>query len=94
VVQANLLAMEREVRGTLNIASGTRTSVNELARTLQEILGVDRELRYGPPRPGDIRDSWADITRARRMLGFRPRYTLREGLEAMVAGGASGNGSP
>jgi UDP-glucose 4-epimerase len=54
--------------------------VNALADTIGVILGKPVEKRFLPPRAGDIRDSWADVSEARRLLGFEPRVGLEDGL--------------
>ena len=86
VVEANLTAAEADgVNGAvLNVATGAATSVNGLADAIGELLGkpVDRE--FLPPRPGDVRESWADIGEARRRLGFEPAVSLEEGLRRTV----------
>ena len=64
----------------MNIACGERTSINDLLRLMQENLDVYKAPRHGPPRPGDVRDSLADITRAKTELDYRPSVDLREGL--------------
>jgi UDP-glucose 4-epimerase len=63
-----------------NIAAGRPVSVRDLARVLAGILGVPDAVEARPPRPGDIRDSWADVSAARRDLGFAARVPLEEGL--------------
>ncbi len=63
-----------------NIASGTGTSILEVARILGEALGSDLKPEHAGPRPGDILHSWADISLAKKELGFKPRVSLREGL--------------
>jgi UDP-glucose 4-epimerase len=63
-----------------NVAGGSPASVNAVADTIGRILGKPVEKLHGPPRPGDIRDSWADLTAARETLGFEPSITLEEGL--------------
>jgi nucleoside-diphosphate-sugar epimerase len=82
IVRANLLASEAEgIAGeTFNIASGRTHTVNELARTLSKILGRPIEPVYAGPRPGEIRDSAADIGKAERMLGYRPSVGFEEAL--------------
>jgi len=80
------LAGERPVAGQIiNVGSGTATSVSEVARLLSEIAGVPVRTKRLDPRPGDIRDSCADITKAAEKLGFAPRTSLREGLERTLA---------
>jgi UDP-glucose 4-epimerase len=69
----------------INIAAGGRISLLDLVRTLQQILGRQTEPVFGPTREGDVRDSQADITKARRLLGFAPSVSLEEGLRRTVA---------
>jgi UDP-glucose 4-epimerase len=64
-----------------NIAAGAPASVNHVAETIGTILGKTVEKRFEPPRPGDIRDSWADISAARETLGYEPQVELAAGLE-------------
>jgi len=82
VVGANLLAAERTGAdgGAVNIATGRPTSVLELARTIAGIVGRPLKVKRAPARKGDIRHSHADVSMARRTLGFRPSVGLREGL--------------
>jgi nucleoside-diphosphate-sugar epimerase len=63
-----------------NISGGRPATVNEVADTIGRILDKPVERRHGPPRAGDIRASWADITAARETLGWQPRIGLDEGL--------------
>jgi UDP-glucose 4-epimerase len=85
VVRANIRAMESEASGIFNIAGGSRISLNQLAGSLSGITGIHHRPVYEPPRPGDVRDSLADISRARDAFGFSPRYTLEAGLRETVA---------
>jgi UDP-glucose 4-epimerase len=82
VVDANLLAADAEgVSGkVLNIATGRATTVNDLAEAIGTLLGRSVERDDQPERAGDVRDSWADVTRARELLGWEPRVGLDEGL--------------
>jgi nucleoside-diphosphate-sugar epimerase len=82
VVEANVLAAVTEgVSGAvLNVATGRATSVNELADTIGSLLGRSVERDDQPERTGDVRDSWADVTRSRDLLGWEPRIGLEEGL--------------
>ena len=90
VVQANLLAATiadpAAIGQVYNIAVGGRMSLNDLFRTLRELL-VERHAAHGIPdpiheefRPGDVRHSQADITKARRLLGYEPTHDVRSGL--------------
>jgi len=64
-----------------NVAAGSPATVNHLADTIGDILGKPVENRFEPARPGDIRDSWADISAAQEALGYEPRVDLAAGLE-------------
>jgi nucleoside-diphosphate-sugar epimerase len=82
VAEANALALESPsaAGAVMNIACGESTSINTLLRIMQGVLGVSATARHGSPRPGDVRHSLADITRARKMIGFKPSVDLKEGL--------------
>ena len=86
VVDATMLAAEAaDANGRMfNVAAGSPGSVNDVADTIGRILGKPVEKEFQPPRPGDIRDSWADITAARETLGFEPTVGLEEGLRRTV----------
>jgi UDP-glucose 4-epimerase len=68
-----------------NVAAGSPASVNQIADTIGEILGKPVERRHLPSRAGDIRNSWADLSKSERVLGYAPRVGLEEGLRATVA---------
>jgi UDP-glucose 4-epimerase len=82
VVELNLKAAKAKgVSGKLyNAGNGGRITLNEAWATLQKIEGVKIAPVYGPPRPGDVRDSQADTARAVAELGHTPRYSFEEGL--------------
>jgi nucleoside-diphosphate-sugar epimerase len=65
----------------MNVATGGRISLNELLKTLCELLGVQTQAIYREPRAGDVRDSQADVSRAKALTGYEPSVDLREGLE-------------
>jgi len=67
-----------------NVAAGSPASVNLIADTIGEILGKPVERRHLPSRAGDIRNSWADLSKSERVLGYVPRVALAEGLRATV----------
>ncbi len=82
VVQANLLAMRTPAAaaGVFNVGTGRQTSLLDLLATLQAIAGRSGAPEFAEARAGDIRDSVADISRAREVLGYEPRATLHAGL--------------
>jgi UDP-glucose 4-epimerase len=86
VVEANVLAMAApDVAGrTYNIACGERITLNDLVATIGRVLGRTIEPRYAEARPGDVRHSMADTSRARDELGYRVIVRLEEGLARTV----------
>jgi UDP-glucose 4-epimerase len=68
----------------LNIAAGTPGTVNQLADLIGRILERQVEKEYRDPRPGDVRDSWADVELAERVLGYRAQVDLEEGLRRTI----------
>jgi nucleoside-diphosphate-sugar epimerase len=88
VVDANMAALVAEGAGgqVVNVACGQRTTLNELVARLIDQLGSDVQPVYWPARPGDVRHSLADVTRAFEVLGYIPRVDLAEGLARTVAG--------
>lgn len=86
VVEANCLAAEAaEACGeAINIACGASISVNQIIAMINERLGRSIKPNYVPNRPGDIRDSWADINLARERIGYTPIVGIAEGLNRTI----------
>jgi len=86
VVDGVLRATEApDVSGqVINVATGTRTSLNELLRVLQALMGTSLVATYGAGRDGDVKDSQADISKAARLLGYTPLVSLEDGLRQTV----------
>lgn len=87
VVDANIAVCRAAgpLSGVYNVACGSSTSILELVALLNEILGTSLEPEFQPSRAGDIRNSMADIRRARAAFGYQPSVSVREGLERTVA---------
>ncbi len=84
VVQANLRAASSDATGAFNVGSGTRVTINHLARLVADASGEDVAIEHGDPRPFDVRDSLADIGAARAAFGFAPSVNLATGLRGYV----------
>src|ERR1700730_11583781 len=83
VVEANLLACEakRAAGLAINIGTGSRYTLNQTLALLEKITGRTAKAKHAPPSDGDIRDSQADITVAKNVLGYNPRIGFEEGLK-------------
>lgn len=86
VVEATLLALERDVAGeVINVGSGKATSISQLCKIFLKTTGkTDLEPVYGPPRVGDIKRSQADIRKAGGLLGFKPKVSLEQGVRELL----------
>ena len=87
VVEANLAAAAEPAAAgrVMNIAVGSSHTLNELVSALQGLLDSELEPEYGPPRPGDVSESLADVSLARELLGYEPRVEFEEGLQRTIA---------
>lgn len=85
VVQANIKAAQATgVSGAFNLGSSGRITINTLVDLLRGASGIAPVVRHGPPRPGDVRHSLADISAAREAFGFEPKVSLEEGLQEYI----------
>ncbi|GAC1342358.1 MAG: SDR family oxidoreductase [Ktedonobacteraceae bacterium] len=91
VVQANLLAATAPdaIGYAINVGCGVQVSLNAMLRIAGEILGVAVDAEYREPRQGDVHDSLADISRAQRLLGYKPAVAFHEGLGRTIEAFAS-----
>ena len=87
VIEANLkacLAPSSVAGQAFNIAYGGREYLNDIYKELTEALDVDIKPKYGPDRPGDIKHSNADISRAKDVLGYEPEWSFKSGINAAI----------
>lgn len=88
VVHGNLLAAQakaEDVAGkSFNVANGKTVSLNQMLTQLNALLGTDIQPRFEEPRAGDVRDSLADITNARKYLGYEPIVSFEDGLRRSI----------
>ena len=87
VVHANILAADAEGAAgrVLNIATGGSETVVSLGDSIGRLLELPVEKSFGPAQPGDVRESWADVTAARETIGYQATVDFDEGLERTVA---------
>jgi UDP-N-acetylglucosamine 4-epimerase len=94
VIQMNLLALgvdnSKALNTVYNTAFGERATLNELVKTLKQLLGVydkdilNVEIKYGAVRNGDIPHSLASIDKAKELLHYDPKYSLQDGLQEAI----------
>jgi UDP-glucose 4-epimerase len=84
IVNANIIAADRNETNIFNIASGNQISIYDLAKLIMKITGKNLELVYKKSRIGDIIHSFADISKAKNILGYKPKFPLNIGLKETI----------
>ena len=87
VTRANrLAATAKEVKGeAINISTATSVTVNTVVKEIQKLLGKEHiKAQYTPPRPGDIKHSLADVTKAKEIIGYEPQVSFEEGIRRAI----------
>ena len=77
----NDLTAFKSVNQVFNVAYGERISLNTLWKSLKETSGKEITATYGPPRKGDVRDSLANIEKAKKLMGYDPKFSVQEGMK-------------
>ncbi|UCD19182.1 MAG: NAD-dependent epimerase/dehydratase family protein [candidate division WOR-3 bacterium] len=81
IIDANISAMDAHLVGdVVNIGGGSRITVNEAIRVIENVAGKKARTKYVEKQKGDVRHTGADISRAEKMLGYRPAYNLEKGI--------------
>ena len=84
-VEANILAAESDIAGEVfNIGGGTRISVNELIKKIEDVTGKKAKVKYMEKQKGDVRDTRADVNKAKADLGWTSKVEIDEGLKKFV----------
>jgi nucleoside-diphosphate-sugar epimerase len=84
IVNGTILAGEKKVDGIYNLGSGRRISINKLVELLIKYCEVEKEPEYVNKKPGDVKHTWADISKAKRDFGYRPKFSIEEGIKIFV----------
>lgn len=86
VVEANLLATKAKKCGgaAINIATGRQITLNRLVEIINECLGTKIEPLYAAPRQGDVVHALADVSKAKALIGYEPKYTVEDGLKKTI----------
>ena len=84
VISANILAAESDATGIFNAAGGKRISINELAKTVMTLCSKNLEIVYKEVRPGDIKHSLADNSKAKEKFGYSPKFDIKNGLKETI----------
>lgn len=92
IAGANMLAMKKPVKGTFNVGTGKGISVNGVAKLLIRRINPKLKIKHGPLQAGEPSSSIADISRARKVLGYKPRWTLEDKIDEIIRWNGARNG--
>ena len=85
IVKANVMAAERlDIKGVFNVANGSYITIKQLAENIVKVTGSKSEIIYKPERAGDIKHSYASIEETKEVLGFKPDFSLEQGLTRTI----------
>ncbi len=84
IAHGTILALKPLGYEIINLGGHEVITINALIRLFEEVIGQRAQVTYGPPNPADMLTNWADVSKARRLLGWEPRVSLREGVERLV----------
>lgn len=79
-----VLGKDATIDEVFNVGTGVATSVRELAEMIISLFEKDLDVVYASARKGDIKDSYADISKAKDVLGYKPEYSIEDGLEEII----------
>jgi len=86
IIDANILAMNSEINNAevFNIGGGSRKTLNDIVKIIEDIIGKKVRVRYVEKQKGDVRHTYADISRANEELGYKPKTGIKNGLEREI----------
>ena len=86
-VEANILGAKSNLAGEVfNVGGGSRISVNELIEEIERIIGKKAQIIYVEKQKGDVRDTWADVSKAKAKMNWNPRVDINKGLKSFIDG--------
>jgi nucleoside-diphosphate-sugar epimerase len=84
IARGTILALKPVGYEIINLGGHEVISINSLIRLLEEVIGKQANVQYGPPNPADMFTNWADVRKAGRLLGWEPQFGMRAGVEKLV----------
>jgi len=84
IARGVILALKPVGFEIINLGGHEVITINNLIKLVEEVVGKKADVVYGPPNLADMRSNWADVSKARQMLGWEPKYDMRSGIEELV----------
>lgn len=85
IARGTILALKPVGYEVINLGGHEVITINDLIKLIEDVIGKKANVQYGPPNPADMFTNWADVTKAGELLGWEPQYTMRAGVEKLVA---------
>ena len=84
IARGTILALKPVGYEVINLGGHEVITINELIKLTEDVIGKKANVQYGPPNPADMRFNWADVSKARKLLDWKPQYNMRAGVEKLV----------
>jgi nucleoside-diphosphate-sugar epimerase len=84
IARGIILALKPVGYEVINLGGHEVITINNLIKLIEEVVGKKANVQYGPPNPADMRSNWADVSKARKLLGWEPQYDMRAGIVELV----------
>jgi len=84
IARGTILALKPLGYEVINLGGHEVTTINDLIKLIEEVVGRKAIIEYGPPNPADMFTNWADVTKAGQLLGWEPQFNMRAGVERLV----------
>lgn len=84
IARGTILALKSVGYEIINLGGHEVITINNLIQLIEDVIGKKAIVQYGPPDPADMRSNWADVSKAGALLGWKPQYNMRAGIEKLV----------
>lgn len=84
IARGTILALKPVGHEIINLGGHEVITINNLIKLVEDVVGKNAIIEYGPPDPADVRSNWADVTKAGELLGWEPQFNMRAGIEKLV----------
>ena len=84
IARGIILALKPVGYEIINLGGHEVITINDLVKLVEDVVGKKAVVQYGPPNPADMRSNWADVSKAGKLLGWKPQYDMRAGVEKLV----------
>jgi UDP-glucuronate 4-epimerase len=84
IARGTILALKPLGYDVINLGGHDVITINDLVKMLEELIGKKADVQYGPPNLADMLSNWADVSKAKEMLGWKPQVGLVEGVKKLV----------